>query len=83
LWEALTTYFGNRLNLAPGEVDRARVVDAFARAGMNAESLDEIGRLFDACDMARYAGAAAGTTGMRDRVESLVRILARCERTRW
>lgn len=83
LWEALTTYFGNRLNLAPGEVDRARVVDAFARAGMNAESLDEIGRLFDACDMARYAGAAVGATGMRDRVESLVRILARCERTRW
>jgi hypothetical protein len=83
LWEALTTYFGNRLNLAPGEVDRARVVDAFARAGLNAESLDEIGRLFDACDMARYAGAAAGAAGMRDRVESLVRILARCERTRW
>lgn len=82
LWESLTTYFGNRLNLAPGEVDRVRVVDAFAKAGMNAGSLDEIGRLFDACDMARYAGAAAGAAGMRDRVESLVRVLARCERAR-
>lgn len=82
LWEALTTYFGNRLNLAPGEVARDRVVAAFAAAQVDPETLGAIGRLFDVCDEARYAGAAAGATGMRDRVDALVRILGRCERAR-
>ncbi|MBM4154126.1 MAG: protein BatD [Lentisphaerae bacterium] len=82
MWEALTTYFGNRLNLAPGEVARDRVVAAFAAAGVERETLDGIARLFDACDEARYAGSDARAGGMRDRVEVLLRILSRCERAK-
>ncbi len=82
LWEALTTYFGNRLNLAPGEVARDRVVAAFEPAGVGQETLDGIRRLFDSCDEARYAGGASGAAGMRDRVEMLVKILGRCERVK-
>lgn len=59
LWDALASYFGNRLNLAPGDVSQSRVDAAFATANFEGEQRSFIRDLFATCDQARFAGGSA------------------------
>ncbi len=81
LWEALTVYFGHRLNLAPGEVDADRVVAAFGPA-VEEPVRQEVQALFDAVTSARFGGSAAGASDLPARLQMLQRVLSRCEKVR-
>ncbi len=58
LWETLTAYFGNRLNLAPGEIQGSVVLERFRQAGLDAQVGARIEHLFTLCDQHRYSGHA-------------------------
>ncbi len=59
-WEALSSYYGNRLNLAPGEVAGPAVVAALRRGGLEEELCGRLERLFACCDQERYAACSSG-----------------------
>jgi len=82
VWEALAAYFGDRLNLPPGEVDADRVV---ARAGDAAPAAwrDEVRRLFAECEAARYAGPAAPAPDYAATLARLRAALRQAERLPW
>ncbi|MGD9873377.1 MAG: BatD family protein [Kiritimatiellia bacterium] len=81
LWEALTRYFGNLLNLAPGEVTADIVVQRLGNCGLPAESTRDIADIFRACESMRYApGQGITTSDMAEMKIRLGRILKACER---
>ena len=82
VWEALTAYFGDRLNLPPGEVDAGRVI---ARAGDTAPEVwrNEVERLFGECEAARYAGPAAPAPDYAATLARLRAALRQAERLPW
>lgn len=88
LAQALAAYFGDRLNLSPGEVTPDIVLRALERGGLEASKLDALHELFGKCEEARFAGAAAFKVGAdeADRLASELNelhwILKACERTR-
>lgn len=58
LWEAMSSYFGHRLNLLPGDVTPQRIDDAFARAKVDGPQRRWIEEFFAVCESARYGGVA-------------------------
>lgn len=82
VWSALKDYFGDRLNLPPGEVDADRVL---ARAGADAppEWREAVRGLFAECEAARYAGEAAPAPDYAAVLERLRAALRQSERMKW
>jgi len=74
VWQTLTEYFGNRLNLSPGEVESARVQRAFP-----AQS-EEIASLFSASEAARYGRAS--DADMKDHLKRLKALIRSCEKSK-
>ena len=62
VWDTLATYFGDRLNLAPGEVTEARVGEAMRREGVGDHTLSQLRDLFMVCEHARF-GLNSGDNG--------------------
>jgi len=58
LWDALADYFGNRLNLAPGDVSAEIVLQALRETSVPNELLDSSQTLFEQVDAARYSRAS-------------------------
>jgi hypothetical protein len=56
LWEAMSSYFGNRLNLLPGDVSSDRIDTAFARANFTGDERQLVRNLFESCERARFGG---------------------------
>lgn len=73
VWQTLTEYFGNRLNLSPGEVESARVQRAFP------DQADEIASLFSASEAARYGQASDANT--KQDLKRLKALIRSCERS--
>ncbi|MEN7972313.1 MAG: BatD family protein [Verrucomicrobiota bacterium] len=76
LWNALTNYFGHRLNLAPGEVTLQKVLD---RVPTEAESLE---KLFNTIEQHRYGLNSGGSSQeeMKALLQQLNTTLRKCER---
>ncbi len=62
LWNALSSYFGDRLNLSPGEVSAHQVIERCRQGGLPAEHLDLLRRLFAECDEFRFGAASYART---------------------
>ncbi len=60
LWSALAEYFGNRLNLAPGEISAALVLEALQEASASNKFLESAKSLFEQLDAARYSPPSSG-----------------------
>jgi len=58
LWAALAAYFGNRLNLAPGEVSFETLAAVAPRAAAPAELWEQARALFAQCEQERFGRAA-------------------------
>ena len=81
LWSAMSSYFGNRLNLAPGDVSSARVDAAFASAKFDGPQRQLVKNLFSTCEQARFGGAAAiNATGAEKQIAELEDALRACEK---
>ncbi|MFH0952764.1 MAG: BatD family protein [Verrucomicrobiota bacterium] len=89
VWEALASYFGDRLNLSPGEVTGDAVMDALIQARMDDSARDQVRQLFETCERERFgqAGGAAVMTpadkaASAELLAVLNRVLRSCERIR-
>ena len=82
LWSALTTYFGNCLNLPPGEVTKERVFYALGQGGVDDQTAGKLQHLFDACERHRFAGGSVSATDMKDLLNELNTVLKACEKMR-
>lgn len=80
LWEAMSSYFGHRLNLRPGEVNGAAVTSGLAGAGLGAQDLARLGEIFDLLERERFAPPAAAAPPGEARQRTLARLLADAER---
>jgi hypothetical protein len=81
LWEALSAYFGHRLNLRPGEISGAAVTGGLADAGLDPRDLVRLGEIFDLLERERFGrppGAAAPLGAAQQR--KLAELLAEVER---
>jgi len=85
VWEALASYFGNRLNLSPGELAAETVLYALNRAKANAEDIDRVRALFERCERERFGVVSpdavheAQDCGI---LKELNQVLRECERIR-
>ncbi len=83
IWETLSSYFGHRLNLAPGELSTEVVLSALNHAHMNASDTECIRVLFERCERARFGDVGADTVHEaqeRGILEELNQVLRKCER---
>jgi hypothetical protein len=80
LWEALTTYFGNRLNLLPGEISGDVVAARLAEAGLAPASLARLGEIFRLCEQGRFGGPGAAAAPGDEQRARLAEVLGELRR---
>ncbi|MCF7847947.1 MAG: BatD family protein [Kiritimatiellales bacterium] len=81
LWKTLTEYFGNRLNLAAGEVSLSAVLSRLP--GETKQEAETLTMLFDRIEQMRYGvgePADHSKQEMKEMLAQTTRILKRCER---
>lgn len=57
IWRAISEYFGNRLNLSPGDVTAPDVLQRLSEAGVDEETVQGLSEICHTCDRARFGGA--------------------------
>ena len=83
LWRSFSDYFGNRLNLPPGDVTAPDVLGRLRRGGLDESVLDDLRNLCEACDHARFAGVSeADPDSFQDQRRRLAGVLKACERVK-
>jgi hypothetical protein len=90
LWEALSAYFGHRLNLSPGEISGEIVAERLARAGFDPQGTARLGELFLLLEQERFGrpGAGAGRLPPEERqqlgalLDEVGRLLRSCEKVK-
>ena len=85
LSDAMNSYFGNRLNLAPGEVTPEIVLDALRRGGLDGNACSGLEMIFRRCEEARFAGSAVeapNADAARHMINKLHEWLKKCEKVR-
>ncbi len=82
VWKSLTDYFGNRLNLPPGEVGPEQILERGA-AAPPAEWTAELKALFAECETARYAAVEAAAPDFAATIARLRGVLRAAEKMRW
>lgn len=83
IWECLSSYFGDRMNLAPGEVSSRHVIERCKEGGMQEEYVEKLQQLFEQCDEFRFGAKATHTvnTGLlTDELKSIPSMLKATER---
>jgi len=84
-WETLSSYFGNRFNLSPGEISATAVVKRMREAGLDDNSCEQLTNAFHVCEYARFGQTDTSATEDADLLtqnKALHTILKRCERIR-
>ena len=90
VWETLASYFGNRLNLSPGEVTGDAVLGALVKGGLNPATLDQVREIFSLCEQERFGYGQSRTASITDQdkkarsdlLSHLNHALKECERIR-
>jgi hypothetical protein len=89
LWEAIASYFGHRLNLAPGEVSIDLISKSMMRGGLETEKVKALQDLFARCEQERFGSAASQVSISNEEQPSLSKLidllnttLKSCERVR-
>lgn len=85
LWEALTGYFGHRLNLPPGEVTSAVTLQALDRSTVDPEQLNNLWSIFNQLEARRYGlpGADSSSEAMIELQSTLERVLRYFEKVKY
>lgn len=88
VWHVLVVYFGNRFDLAPGQVSAEEVSRRLLAAGWSLDRTGEVTQLFEQCEGRRFgSGPDSGRAlsdseqqAWRTRLDRLVEIMRDCER---
>ncbi len=81
---ALTDYFGNRLNLAPGEVTAPVVLKMLQGSGLPSDTLTRLNELFERVEVERYShgNTPASDKDTEEQQRFLIQTLKRCQNIR-
>ena len=81
VWEALAAYFGDRLNLAPGEVTTELVLAALAKTSLDLAAREGLVAIFRVCDEERFGGGGreADWAGILSEVPRLLKLCEKVE----
>lgn len=86
VWQALTHYFGDRLNLPPGDLSADRVCTRMAKGGLPAEAVDALRAWFERCERQRFSRgtgtAGADPSALISDLNRLRQLLKQCERVK-
>lgn len=84
LWDALTGYFGHRLNLPPGNVTAETVRTALNSAGVDPELSRRLDAVFDHIEVSRYgfSGSEKPASQMEQFQTEVAYILKICDRAK-
>jgi len=85
VWQTAADYFGNRLNLAPGEVGMEQVEAFVRRAGLDQNLAEDLRGIMQRCERERFGAGGGGEDWREDAggmLKSLRSIMKRCERLR-
>ncbi|NCD33881.1 MAG: protein BatD [Spartobacteria bacterium] len=81
LWMALSSYFGHRLNLSPGEINSELVIEHCKQAKADDVTIQNLANLFALCDQGRFGmGRSLSEKEQRDKISELTNILKNAER---
>ncbi|NKB22967.1 MAG: hypothetical protein GKR87_00925 [Kiritimatiellae bacterium] len=88
VWEMIGLYFGNRLNLAPGEVPSETVLTVLKQGGLDQESVAILKNTFELCEQYRfgrgnrYAQALSENekNEFKEQLDQLIMILKTCNK---
>ena len=85
VWEALSSYFGNRFNLSPGMISRQLVLAQLDGSSLPDADRKALGDLFEQCEMARFGFSGQGEdlhdrAGMEATLSELDRLLKVCDK---
>lgn len=84
LWIALMDYFGHRLNLPPGNVTAAAVLQTLGRSEFDPEQTRTLRAIFEQVESCRYGSPeAVAPENMEKLQNSLEQILKRCEKVKF
>ncbi len=81
-WRVLADYFGNRLNLDPGQLTDRDVLGRLEKEGFDAPLREDVREAFELCEQLRFGGAprAGAHTERRNQLDDLELLLQSCER---
>lgn len=86
VWQALATYFGNRLNLPAGAVHEETVARSLSATEEGGRLLPEVRNWFQLCEVERFGAGAperfAAPAELAGAVDEVSRLLRACERVR-
>lgn len=85
VWEALASYFGNRLNLTAGELAAETVLFALNRARMSESDVAQVRSLFERCERERFGIVSPDAVHEAQEhgiLDELSQVLRKCERLR-
>ena len=83
LWNAMTHYFGNRLNLPPGDVTSSTVLQVMGRAGFSPEQITILRTIFEQLEASRYGQpGTVSPESMKNLQSGLEQILKQCEKAK-
>ncbi len=80
IWAAISTYFGDRLNLPPGAITAGEVIPAMREHGLDEENRDLLESVFTACEQNRFSRAGSDPDTMQALLEQTKRLLKNCVR---
>ncbi len=83
LWNALADYFGNRLNLAPGEISAPIIFQTLENSTLSSETLDRLKELFHEVDAGRYSPVPPSTEKTEQQLLFLTQTLKQCEKCKF
>ena len=90
VWETLASYFGNRLNLSPGEITSDVVIGALIAGKLDPALTEQVRDLFSYCEKERFSYGQTKTMALSaqdkkidaDLLNRLNHLLKECERIR-
>ncbi len=85
LWNALTDYFGHRLNLPPGLVNSTTVLQVLDKKSFEPKQLDALRLVFDHLEASRYSMPNSTPTekDLKTLQRDLKHVLKQCEKTKF
>jgi len=85
LWNTLAEYFGNRLNLPPGDIDSPTILQALKQAAVDGKQIDKLRSVFEHVEASRYGLPNSESTSeeMKKTQRTLEQILKRCEKKKF
>jgi hypothetical protein len=79
----MTHYFGNRLNLPPGDVTSSTVLQVMGRAGFSPEQITILRTIFEQLEASRYGQpGTVSPESMKNLQSGLEQILKQCEKAK-